>query len=87
MTRYSSATLAPFLQQVRASNLTASAKTTAEQLAADAVALSAEVQTLKAKLAKLEQQRVNETVNQPSSKKPVLAITKITIKIHIASSV
>ena len=70
MTVYTSATLEPFLEQVRASNLTASAKTAARQLAADAVALSAKVQALEAELAKLRQQRVNETVNQPSSKKP-----------------
>ncbi len=69
MTVYTSATLAPFLEQVRASNLTSSAKTTAAQLAADAVALSAKVRAFEAELAKLRQQRVNETVNQPSSKK------------------
>jgi transposase len=70
MTVYTSATLEPFLEQVRDSNLTASAKMVAGKLAADAVALSAKVQALEAKLAKLQQQRVNETVNQPSSKKP-----------------
>ena len=70
MTVYTSATLAPFLEQVRASNLTSSAKTTAAQLAADAVALSAKVRAFEAELAKLRQQRVNETVNQPSGKKP-----------------
>ena len=51
MTVYTSTTLQPFLEQVRASNLTASAKTTAAQLAADAVALSAKVQALEAELA------------------------------------
>ena len=70
MTVYTSATLTPFLKLVRASNLTPSAKTPAGQLAADAVALSAKVQALEAELAKRQQQRVNETVNQPSSKKP-----------------
>jgi hypothetical protein len=70
MTVYTSATLEPFLEQVLASNLTASAKTAAGQLADDAIALSAKVQALEAELAKLQQQRVNETVNQPSSKKP-----------------
>ena len=70
MTDYTSATLRPFLAQVRASNLTASAKAEAGQLAADVVALCARVRTLEAELAKLQQQRVNETVNQPSSKKP-----------------
>ncbi|HEX4594572.1 MAG TPA: IS66 family transposase [Bryobacteraceae bacterium] len=67
---YTFATLEPFLEQVRASNLTACAKTAAGQLAADAIALSAKVQVLEAELAKLQQQRVNETLNQPSSKKP-----------------
>ncbi len=67
MTAYTSATLTPFLKQVRASNLMPSAKTLAGQLAADAVALSAKVQALEAELARLRQQRVNETVNQPSS--------------------
>src|SRR6266704_2485644 len=70
MTVYTSATMGPFLEQVRASNLTASAKTQAGQLAADAIALSAKVQALEAELAKLQLQRVNETVNQPSGKKP-----------------
>jgi len=70
MTVYTSATLAPFLEQVRASNLTSSAKTAAGQLADDAIALSAKVQALEAELAKVRRQRVNETVNQPSSKKP-----------------
>ena len=67
---YTVATLEPFLEHVQASNLPAVAKTTAVQLAADVVQLSAEVQALKAELAKHQQQRVNETVNQPSSKKP-----------------
>ncbi len=70
MRAYTAATLTPFLDEVRASNLTPSAKTIAGQLAADAVALRAKVEALKAELAKLGQQRVNETVNQPSSKKP-----------------
>lgn len=70
MKAYTSATLTPFLNAVRASNLTPSDKTTAGQLAADAVALQAKVEALEAELAKLRQQRVNETVNQPSSKKP-----------------
>lgn len=70
MTVYTSATLAPFLEQVRASNLTSSAKAAAGQLAADAIALSAKVKALETELAKLRQQHVNETVNQPSSKKP-----------------
>jgi transposase len=70
MRAYTAATLTPLLQEVRASNLTPSAKTIVGQLAADAVALGAEVEALKAELAKLRQQRVNETVNQPSSKKP-----------------
>jgi hypothetical protein len=55
---------------VRESNLTPAAKTIAGQLAADVVALHAKVEALAAELAKLEQQRVNQTVNQPSSKKP-----------------
>src|SRR2546428_12350748 len=70
MTVYTSATMRLFLEQVLASNLTASAKTQAGQLAADAIALSAKVQALEAELAKLQLQRVNETVNQPSGKKP-----------------
>ena len=67
---YTSDTLRCFLQEVSDSNLTPSAKVTARQLAADAIALSAKVQALQGELAKLQQQRVNETVNQPSSKKP-----------------
>src|SRR5207249_9791048 len=59
-----------FLEKVRASNLPSTAKTQAGQLVAGAIALSAKVQALEAELAKLRQQRVNETVNQPSSKKP-----------------
>jgi len=70
MRAYTAATLTPFLDEVRASNLTPNAKTIAGQLAADAVALRAKVEALEAELAKLGQQRVNETVNQPSSKKP-----------------
>ena len=70
MRAYTAATLTPFLDEVRASNLTPNAKTIAGQLAADAVALRAKVEALEAELAKLQQQRVNETVNQPSSKKP-----------------
>ena len=70
MRAYTAATLTPFLKEVRASNLTPNAKTIAGQLAADAVALRAKVEALEAELAKLQQQRVNETVNQPSSKKP-----------------
>ena len=70
MTVYTSAMLVPFLEQCAPSNLTASAKTQAGQLAADAIALSAKVQALEAELAKLQLQRVNETVNQPSGKKP-----------------
>jgi len=67
---YTSDTLRCFLQEVSDSNLTPSAKVTARQLAADAITLSAKVQALQGELAKLQQQRVNETVNQPSSKKP-----------------
>lgn len=70
MRAYTSTGLTPFLKEVRASNLTLRAKTIAGQLATDAVALRAEVEALKTELAKLGQQRVNETVNQPSSKKP-----------------
>ena len=66
---YTSDTLRCFLQEVSDSNLTPSAKLTARQLAADAIALSAKVQALQGELAKLQQQRLNETVNQPSSKK------------------
>ena len=70
MRAYTSDTLASFLEEVRASNLTPSTKAIAGQLAADTIALSAKVKDLEAELAKLQQQRVNETVNQPSSKKP-----------------
>lgn len=70
MRAYTGATLTPFLNEVRESNLTPAAKTIAGQLAADVVALHAKVEALAAELAKLEQQRVNQTVNQPSSKKP-----------------
>src|SRR5438552_513132 len=70
MTLYTADTLALFLEKVRASNLPSTAKTQAGQLVAGAIALSAKVQALEAELAKLRQQRVNETVNQPSSKKP-----------------
>src|SRR5947199_8397219 len=70
MTLYTADTLALFLEKVRASNLPSTAKTQAGQLVAGAIALSAKVQALEAELAKLQQQRVNETVNQPSSKKP-----------------
>lgn len=70
MRAYTGATLTPFLNEVRESNLTPAAKTIAGQLAADVVALRAKVEALAAELAKLEQQRVNQIVNQPSSKKP-----------------
>ena len=70
MRAYTAATLAPFLEEVRASNLTPGSKVAAEQLAADAAALSAEVEALRTQLAQLQQQRSNETINQPSSKKP-----------------
>ena len=55
MRAYTAATLAPFLDEVRASNLTPNAKTIAGQLAADAVALRAKVEVLEAELAKLGQ--------------------------------
>jgi len=48
MTVYTPAMLGPFLEQCAPSNLTASAKTQAGQLAADAIALSAKVQALEA---------------------------------------
>jgi transposase len=70
MTLYTADALALFLENVRASNLPSTTKTQAGQLVADAIALSAKVQALEAELVKLQQQRVNETVNQPSSKKP-----------------
>ena len=70
MRAYTDATLTLFLNEVRESNLTPAAKTIAGQLAADVVALCAKVEALAAELAKLEQQRVNQIVNQPSSKKP-----------------
>jgi transposase len=70
MRDYSSATLTPFLKAVRASNLTRHDKTIARQLATDAIAFRAKVEALEAEVAKLKEARVNETVNQPSSKKP-----------------
>lgn len=69
MTAYT-ATLASFLDDVRASNLKPESKALAEQLATDAAALRAEVEALRDQLAQIQQQRSNETVNQPSSKKP-----------------
>jgi hypothetical protein len=70
MRDYSSATLTPFLEAVRASNLTRNDKTIARQLAADAIAFRARVEALEAELTKIKEAQVNATVNQPSGKKP-----------------
>ena len=45
-------------------------KTMARQMATDIVGLTDKVEDLKAQLAKLKEQQVNKTVNQPSGKKP-----------------
>jgi transposase len=68
--RYTPAELAAFLDEVRASNLSARSKTMASQLAADSTALEAKLQDAQAQLASIREQRLNETVNEPSSKKP-----------------
>ncbi len=55
---------------MHASNLTRGSKAMAQQLAADVVTLSVKVKALEAQLAQANEQRVNSSVNQPSSKKP-----------------
>jgi hypothetical protein len=60
---YSRTQLAAFLESVRASNLPDDFKAMAEELAKEVTALRAE-------LARMQEQRTNETVNQPSSKQP-----------------
>lgn len=70
MTAYTPAVLTPFLEDVRASNLTRGSKAMAQQLAADVLTLSAKVNALEAQWAEANEQRVNSSVNQPSSKKP-----------------
>ena len=70
MTAYSHEVLTPLLNDVRSSNLTLGSKTIVRQLAADVVRLSDKVEDLDAQLAKLKEQKVNKSVNQPSGKKP-----------------
>lgn len=70
MTPYTAKRLEPFLRDVRGSNLAPRSKAAAQQLAADAVPLTAKVQALEAELATLQERRIHQTVNQPSGKKP-----------------
>jgi transposase len=70
MTPYTAESLEPFLRDVRGSNLAPRSRAVAQRLAADAVALTAKVQALEAQLATLQERRINQTVNQPSGKKP-----------------
>jgi hypothetical protein len=70
MTAYTPAALTTFLEDVHASNLTRGSKAMAQQLAADVLTLSVKVKALEAQLAQANEQRVNSSVNQPSSKKP-----------------
>jgi transposase len=61
--------LTPLLEDVRSSNLTPASKTTIRQIVTDAVRMGDKIAALEAELAKLKEQRINKTVNQPSSKK------------------
>jgi len=60
---YTSSQLATFLEDIRDSNLSDDSKAMAEELVRDVTALHTE-------LDRIQQQRTNETVNQPSSKRP-----------------
>lgn len=70
MNRYSSAQLAAFLDDVRASNLHRGSKAMAERLAADVAAFHSQLEAVQAELARMREQHTNEKVNQPSSKQP-----------------
>ena len=70
MTILTAAALERFLAEVRASNLTPESKAIAEQLAANDAELRAEASAVRTQLAALRQKQSNETLNQPSSKKP-----------------
>lgn len=69
MTAYAPEMLTPFLQAIAASNLSPGAKTMARQMATDVISLTDKVEDLKTQLAKLKEQQVNKTANQPSGKK------------------
>jgi hypothetical protein len=62
--------MTPLLNEIRSSNLTSAAKTTVRQLATDVVRLSDKVANLEAQIAKMKEQQANNSVNQPSGKKP-----------------